>query len=318
MHYSIILNPTAGNGYAKTVWPQIKQALDQGQVDYDSQVTKYPDHATYLAQKLAAAADPATTVVIAIGGDGTLHEVLNGLMKVHQSADQLPLAYIPAGTGNDFARGYGISLDPLTALQQILAADSNQRINVGHYHDAIKKQDNYFVNNVGIGFDAAIVSRTNASQAKKKLNKHHIGRFSYLSQALGVLYDQQPFTLMLEEGHSRTYFPKAYIVIASNHPFIGGGFKIAPGASVKEPALDLVIAERKNWVVTAWQLWKFARGKLIHSRAAHHFHAARFHYVTTSLEFGQVDGEEMGNRFMDLTLSVASYPFHQQSTLHQK
>ncbi|WP_373841689.1 diacylglycerol kinase family protein [Limosilactobacillus sp.] len=317
MHYSIIINPIAGNGYAKSAWPAVHQALDQAQIDYDYRFTKRAGQATYFATKLAEKSQPTNTVVIAMGGDGTLHEVLNGLLKTakkHQTS-RLPLAYIPAGTGNDFARAYGIILDPVKALQQILATDHPQVINIGHYRDAIKNQDHYFLNNVGIGFDAAIVSRTNFSKAKKKLNRHHrIGHFAYASQALGVLYDQAPFTLMAQGDHEREFFSKAYIAIVTNHPYIGGGFRIAPTATIKEPALDLVVAERKNWLVTFWQLIQFARGKLADSRFAKHYHGHQFHCTTTSLEFGQVDGEEMGNQFMDLTMSVATYPFWQTST----
>ena len=92
---------------------------------------------------------------------------------------------------------------------------------------------------------------------------------------------------------------------------MGGRFKIAPNASLDEPSLDLVVAERKNWLITFWQVWRFVHGKLAGSRFAKHFHGKNFHCTTTSLEFGQVDGEEIGNQFMDLLISTASYPFHQ-------
>jgi YegS/Rv2252/BmrU family lipid kinase len=320
MPYSIIINPTAGNGYAKEAWPAIQHELDSSQVDYHHQFTKYAGHATYLATKLAQSQmSQETTVVIAMGGDGTLHEVLNGLIKGAPNRP-LPLAYIPAGTGNDFARAYGISLDPRTALRQIMDADQTRTINIGHYRDAIKKTDHYFLNNVGIGFDAAIVSRTNSSKAKRKLNRHHqLGHFAYASQALAVLYNQAPFSLMAQGEHGREFFEKAYIAVVTNHPYIGGGFQIAPTASLDQDGLDLVIAERRSWPTTFWQLIQLAHGKLMDSRLANHYHGRRFHVTTTSLEFGQVDGEEMGNQFMDLTMSTATYPFRQQSlTENQK
>ena len=128
-----------------------------------------------IAHRFASAA--ATHVVMVVGGDGTLHETLNGLIKANSS---LPLAYIPAGSGNDFARGYGLSQDPMTALQQALDAQHPTPINVGHYYDAIKQEEGYFLNNLGVGFDAAIVSQANASSAKKRLNRWHLGNLSYL------------------------------------------------------------------------------------------------------------------------------------------
>lgn len=310
MHFSIIINEIAGGGNAKDAWQKVKARLDQLKIDYTFQTTKAADHAIYLGRKLAERlAGSSDEIVLVIGGDGTLHQVLNGMMKSEANRRHpLPIAYIACGTGNDFARGYGIDLDPLVALDQILAAKQATLISIGHYFEAIKNEEGFFLNNVGIGFDASIVSRTNNSKQKKKLNHFHLGHLSYLSNALGALYDQEPFELMVENQRHREFYRKSYIVIVSNHPFIGGGFKIAPDTSLYDPNLELVVAERKNWVLTLIQLWRFARGKLAYSRFAHRYHTQQLRYSTTSLEFGQMDGEEMGNRFVDLTLDTIAYP----------
>ncbi len=270
MNYSIILNRHAGNGNAEKAWSSIKPVLDQQQIDYHMETTKYPNHGEYLASQIAQSHNARSTIVIAIGGDGTLHQVVNGLMKTAKRLNKKPLAvgYIPAGTGNDFARGYGISMHPQRAL-----------------------------------------NRANTFKAHHK--KNHIGRFTYLQKAIGVIYDQEPFTLMIQAGRERFIFPKAYIAITSNHPFIGGGFKVAPSASLKKPSLELVVAERKGWPMTIWQLLQLARGKLDQSKFAHHFQSNNLHITTTSLEFSQTDGEEIGNRFIDLTLDISQYPIWQ-------
>lgn len=312
MHYSIILNLNAGNGYAKQIWSTVKAQLDSQQCSYDYQITKPSQPIEFLTRKIIQAhPDPANTTVIAIGGDGTLHDTLNGLIKAENGGPKVPLAFIPAGSYNNFAQGYGISLDPVKALNQILTANTTRQVNLGHYIDAIKHQDGYFLNSLGIGFDAAITSQINRSAKKKRGRKRSRSHLKELSRALGVLYNQQAFSLMVQGAHGREYFPKAYIVIANNHPFIGDHFKLAPTASIDENALDLTIAERKNWLLTFWQLHLLNHGKLTQSRFATHFHAKNFHFNTTSLEFGQVDGKEMGNRFMDITLSTSQYPFRQ-------
>lgn len=310
MHYEIILNPTAGNGRAEKTWEMLKPQLD-GQLDYSLHQTTYAKHEEYLAKKIAEVySNNSKTIVLVIGGDGTLHNVLNGLKK---NGATLPLSYIPTGTGNDFARGFGISLNPEKALQQILSTSQPHSISIGHYTEAIKKEEGYFLNNIGIGFDAAIVSRTNSSNAKKRLNKLHLGHFSYLSKAFGVIYDQQPFQLMLQENGHHQLFPKAFIVVATNHPYIGGGFQIDRTADINEAAINMVVAERKNWLLTLWEVIQFGRGRLAQSRFAQRFHSQKLHYTTTSLEFGQIDGENMGNRFYDLTVDTSSYPFWQST-----
>lgn len=308
MHYSIIINPQAGNGSGEKAWQTIAGQLNQADIRYRHYLIKEPGDARYFATRIGKNHDSESTVIV-IGGDGTLHDVLNGLIKaVPNHADQIPLAYIPVGINNDFAKGYGISLSPEKALQQILAATDAHRINIGRYHDAIKDQDRYFLNNLGIGFDAAITSQVSGIAKRRR----PLGRFAYLRHAISVLYNQQPFNLMVQHQGGREFFKKSYIVIAANHPYIGGRFEIAPTATLNNPSLDLIIAERKNWLITFWQIRQLAHGKLANSRFATHFTGRNFHCTTTSLEFGQVDGEEMGNQFMDLLISNSSYPFRQQ------
>lgn len=311
MHYEIIVNETAGNGNAKHAWSTVQNILEQQNVDYTAHLTSHTHHEAYIASKLAGRNLKETTVIV-IGGDGTLHNALNGLEQGRPATEpQLPLAYIPSGTGDDFARGYGISMKPERALQQILTADHAYPTNIGTYTEAIKNEHGFFLNNIGIGFDAAIVSRTNHSSAKKRLNRTHLGRFSYLSKAIGVIYDQQPFSLMVQANGHRDAFAQAFIVVATNHPFIGGGFKVVDTANIDDPAIDMVVAERKNWLQTLWVIRAFARGKLSRSKWTRHYHVPKVHYTTTSLEFGQIDGEEMGNRFFDLTVGNTQYPFFQ-------
>ncbi|MBB1062338.1 diacylglycerol/lipid kinase family protein [Limosilactobacillus fastidiosus] len=306
MHYEIILNPTAGNGKAQKTWNILRPSIE-GQLDYSLHQTSYSKHEVFLAKKISTNSNK-NTVVIVIGGDGTLHNVLNGLINAGAS---FPLSYIPAGTGNDFARGYGISLNPEKALQQILSTTEARTITIGHYFESIKKEEGFFLNNIGIGFDAAIVSRTNSSSTKKRLNRIRLGSLSYLSKAFGVIYDQQPFQLTLQEQNHHYIFPKAFIVVATNHPYLGGGFQIDHSAKIEEDAINMVIAERKNWLLTLWEVIQLARGKLAESRFAQRFHANKLHYSTTSLEFGQIDGENMGNRFYDLTINTSHYRFWQ-------
>ena len=311
MHYSVIVNPVAGGGKTRQVWKQAAPLITSHGDDFTVMFTKRPGHATYLAGQLARRLrGQKQQVVLAIGGDGTLNQVLNGLMENGiPKIERVPLAYLPAGTGNDFARGFGLSQNPLEALEQVLSAKKAVRITIGEYNEAIKHEHCYFLNNIGIGFDAAIVSRTNASKSKKKLNRIKLGSFSYLANALAVLYNISSFPLSVDTGRFHDHYSQATIVISSNHPYIGGGYRIAPEVSVFDDNLELVVAERRNWLLTFWECLQLARGKLSQSRFAHVYRGQRLHYSTTSLEFGQYDGEEMGNRFVDLTVSLDHYPF---------
>lgn len=308
MHYSIILNPTAGNHNGAKVWIDIRQRLEQAQVDFSVQTTRDVASAAYFARRLATHS-PLNTTVLVIGGDGTLHDVLNSLIvNTPAGIQRLPLAYLPVSKLSRFARAYGISLEPATALQQVLAADSSESVHIGHYHDAIKDSDGYFLNSIGIGFDAALLNR---HKHPSKRQKFRWGRLAFLSRAATILYNQQPFQLMVNGSAGRTLAPTAYIAMVANHPFTDGRIQMATASSINNAGLDLIVAERHGWPLTLWQLHQFYHGQLPNSRWALHQSGTNFHLTTTSLEFCQIDGENTGNRFVDMSIDSASYPFRQ-------
>lgn len=310
MHYSVILNPTASNGHAKEVWGSIKQQFEQAGVDFDLQTTKKAADAEYFTRRLCQQRRASNTTVVVVGGDGTLHDVLNGLEKAARSLKKelLPLAYIPTSNLSRFAQAYGISLDPNKALQQVLGASQVEKVIVGHCNDAIKNQHGYFLNSIGIGFDAALLSHSRKAKRRKKFRWR---RFSFLSHALSVIYDQQPFQLMVTQQQHRFLYPKAYIVLIANHPYLDCGVKLSSANNLTQPSLELLTVERRGWPITFWQLLQLYRGKLGQSRFANHLTANNLHLTTTSLEFSQTDGEDQGNRFIDITVDVTTYPFRE-------
>lgn len=309
MTFLIILNEHAGSGNAKDTWKIIEPILQKERIDYTFQISQYAGHTTYLAKQYVKNIQTVDhPVILIIGGDGTLHEALNGALSIAQS-NPVPLAYIPAGSGNDFARGLGMSAKPLTALRQILDCQQPVMINIGRYEETMKNEKGFFINNIGIGLDAAVVSRTNTSASKRRLNKYHLGSLSYLSSVTSALYNQEPFPLMVQVGKTRTLFQKALLVTTSKHPYFGGGVDILPDASVYKPELELIVIERTNWLIILWVAILIALSKHLKSRFVHIFRNPSIHLTTTSIEHGQIDGEIMGNRFFDLHMSVSQYPF---------
>ncbi|WP_461239651.1 diacylglycerol/lipid kinase family protein [Paucilactobacillus sp. N302-9] len=309
MEFLIILNKHAGSGTAAKVWQQIEPELNRRQVDYQLKISQYPGHTTYLAKQYAIhATNPSQAVLLVIGGDGTLHQALNGALQANLSV-KLPLAYIPAGSGNDFARGLKMKTNPLAALNQILNCQKPIDIHIGQYRENIKNESGYFVNNIGVGFDAAVVSQTNSSTSKKRLNKYHLGSLSYLSSVIGVLYHQSNFELNVETDSAHDIYRQAFLVTTSNHPYFGGGVAILPSASVFDDNLELAVFEKKNWLVLVWVAILLMFGKHLNSRFFHHYKSPHIRVTTTSLEYGQIDGEVMGNRFFDLQMNVSQYPF---------
>lgn len=309
MHYEIIINPTSGSGNGKQVWQTISQELTARHISFSPHFSQYAGHPRLITHQLLQDIQNQSTCIIVVGGDGTLHEVMTGLMQTCQN-DPIPVAYIPAGTGNDFARGYGIPRRPLEALEQILQNQHPRFINVGQFVN--NNEHGIFLNNFGIGFDAAIVHQTNASRMKKFLNHHHLGSLSYISKAIGVLIHQPSFDVQVNLDAHHYHFPNGFLVVSSNHPYIGGGIKIAPDQKIDQTELELVVLEKNGPLKLLGAIILFALGKVDHSKYAHIFRGTKINYQISPAQYGQIDGEELSRQSFNLQLSCSNYPFWEQ------
>lgn len=310
--FYIIVNEAAGGGKVKHEWPKIKAELDSLSVHYQFQKTIYSGHATKLAEDLCASIRPAinqNAVILAIGGDGTLHETLTGTKQyftIHPDKELIPIAYLPIGSGNDFARAAGLSLNWKTSLQQILNCHQPKPISIATFNNHEDNETGYFVNNFGIGFDATIVFKANHS----KIKKHPFwGRFSYLIALLGVLMSFKPFPLKLTTNNNTTNYKQAFLVTASNHPYFGGGVKILPKASILSPQLELIIVEKPSIIQLILFLIMLPLGKHLNLKFVHHLVSDHFRLTTDVPRYGQIDGEETGDRLFDVSFGISSYPF---------
>lgn len=313
--YDIIINELAGSGHGQTVWDIVKPLLEQRQIVFEYRVSEYAGHtirlATEFAEKRRLSTKSVTTVLLVIGGDGTLNEALNGLMQV-PTDDPMPLAYIPGGSGNDFARGLGMATEPSIALAQVLNNMRARPLNIGYYHETLKNDHRYFVNNVGLGFDAQIVDDTNRSKKKGKL-----GHWAYLSNALKAYSQQESYPLTVHVDHQRDQYRHAFLCTVSNHPYFGGGVKILPQANIHDDQLELIVVEEPHWWTILWLfLLLLMGGRHLNSRFVHHYRNAKLHLLVNSVEIGQMDGQTIGNRNYDLYLSTQPYPFWIDTSIH--
>ena len=311
MKYMFLINPLAGSGKGRQVWRQLALLLDEQRVDYEKVTSTRLGHPRQLARQVAQTR-PDINCLVVVGGDGTLHEAIAGLLS-NRRTSTLPVAYVPAGTGNDFARGYGISTRPRQALRQILENNCRHVINVGRFYDHASQKQGIFLNNLGIGFDAAIVHATNHSRAKDFLNHHHLGTFSYIVKAVRVLFTQPIFRVQVNvAGSGEQVFDRAFLLIASNHPFIGGGIRVAPDQRVDQQQLELVVLAKAGRLSIIRSIILFACGRLPGSRHTQVFRGTKLRYHLSPAQYGQVDGEELGRHAFELDLSCTSYPVWQQ------
>lgn len=214
-----IVNPVSANGKGAAVWRSVERLLQNRNIPYIVRFTDGPRQGAALARELAE--HERVSVVAAVGGDGTVHEAANGLFAVRSGK---PLGFIPAGSGNDFARGHGIPADPEAALDLLLNAEAVRRI------DVIRIGGRIAVASAGAGLDGRVARVTNEAAYKDWLNRMKLGRAAYVLSLLRVLasYRTGNATIIVD-GRSHA-FRSVWLIAAANTPTYGGGMRICPGA----------------------------------------------------------------------------------------
>jgi diacylglycerol kinase (ATP) len=217
----IILNPMADMGNAWRVARDLRSITEQhGGVDWSG--TVYPGHAIQLARQ---AGEEGYDIVIAMGGDGTVHEVVNGLMQAAENKRPI-LGVVPVGSGNDFAHSIQASKDSNVALTRALTGDASS-VDLGLMTDEINGRSEYFDNTLGLGFGAIVTIRSHKLPILR-------GFLMYLAAVLQtIILDHNPIKMQIETDDQKWEQSVIYLVLC-NGPREGGGFLIAPEAKIDD------------------------------------------------------------------------------------
>lgn len=306
----IIYNQRAGNGQSKSTWKKIADFLKANKIPFELHKTKSDGDGVRIAKKIADKVSLNERVLV-IGGDGTLNQALNGVKQSKQP--DTPLAYIPSGSGNDFSRGIKIKKQkPLILLQKILAMSQPIQIDIAQATDLNDKHEKqqYFVNNIGIGFDASTVYFTNHSKRKDILNNLRMGTLAYVSSLLKVIRLQKGFPIDVFYQGQKKHFENAYIVTATNHPYFGGGIAIDPKATPFDHKLDLVVVNKitgKTFIKLFTKL--LTNGSHLQDKNVWYIQEPEFTIWDRHEEQGQMDGEELGKHHFHYQFQSTTHDF---------
>lgn len=279
---TVILNPTAGRGAGARLSPQIAGWLKSCGLDFDLVATAAPGHATTLARDAVAQGRES---VIAVGGDGTANEVLNGLIQAGNGPGGTALGILPIGTGNDFAFGAGLSLD-LQAACQVATRGQSRMLDVGRVQ-ADGQDVRYFGNGMGIGFDAM------ANIESRKLKRLR-GSLLYLVAVLRTLafYYDAPRTTICVDGED--FVQPCLLISIMNGCRMGGGFYITPDSQMDDGLLDLCVASQVSRAKMMRFVPRFMRGTHITDSDITMNQGRRVTVVSESPWAAHVDGEIYG------------------------
>jgi len=265
--YYFIVNPAAARGKAARVGERVKDLCKDRNVDFKLVYTDKPGDATNLAD----AAKNEFECIVAVGGDGTINEIVNGLI-----GGSSKLGIVPVGSGNDFVRALDIP-HKLSKAIDLLLEMKTRKIDIG------QAGDRYFQNGLGIGFDAWVVQET--------LKVHRLrGTAIYLYSVLKTIYSYKPPLIKIEYNDvSRE--EKFYMITVGNGISLGGGFKLTPNASLDDGLFDLnIIRDSKKWEVYQ-NLFSVFTGKHIYLEQVTTDRADHISILSNESFAAHVDGE---------------------------
>lgn len=289
----VIVNPTAGRGRAGRQVGEIRRLLGPKASDWVWLHTRKRGDGEVLAR---SAAEAGTRLVVAVGGDGTLHEVVNGVLGTGAA-----VGLIPFGTGNDLARALGLFGSLETACRALTEGVTKQ-IDVGVIEGLGTDGPRHFLVLAGTGFDARTAQTVNAGIRGLS------GPLAYVWGAVLTLKQFTPFALTLTlDGETRR--TEAMFVSFANAPTTGGGMLIAPGAAVDDGCLDICLVETVPKATLLFQLSQVFSGKHVLHPAVTMLKAQS---VTVEADPPQpllIDGEVCGTTPATIKLLPGALPF---------
>ncbi len=232
-----IINEKSKSGNAKQIWMDIEEVLKVRNVSYQAFVSEYRGHAGKLAAEICAM-DDDDICLVAVGGDGTANEVINGITDF----EKVRFGVVPTGSGNDLARGLSLSKDPKNGVIHILNAMKKTRedtwcMDLGEVSFGEEKR--LFAISAGIGLDALVCKKALKSKIKDLLNKIRLGKLTYLVLTVQSLFTMQTADAELifdqEEGLQKRGM---IFTAAMNFKAEGGGVPMAPAASARDGKLS--------------------------------------------------------------------------------
>ena len=232
----VILNPAAGHGNGARLLPSIETSLTRHALDYDLVCTDHPGHAIALTGQ---AVQDGVEMIVAAGGDGTLNEVVNGLMQARLTGRPLPvLGVLCAGRGNDFSGSIGIP-EEIDLACGLLKTGQARLLDIGRVTGGIHPEGRYFINCVGVGFDA--VGTIEAAKLPR-----WGGSLSFLIAILKTIFLYNHAPLATIEFGGQTLEQRSLMISIMNGRRLGGQFFMAPDSKPDDGLLDLCIAEQMS------------------------------------------------------------------------
>lgn len=295
----LIVNPTSGNGKSKKSWQHISTLLTNQGIRFSFAFTEYSKHESELVQH---AINNGFTKIISVGGDGTLHHIVNGIMSQNNvETTTIQLAVIPIGTGNDWVKTYNI---PANIEKSILTLKKGRSVLQDIGKLTTENNTNIYFNNVaGIGYDGYVVNKL------KKLKK--FGGIAYLLSGIYglLLYKKVYFTI---EINNQIIKEKCLMTIFGICKYSGGGMKFTKDVDPSDGLLDITIAKNLTLLDLILNLPKLYNGNIVHHKKVTTYKTGSIKVTPTSTiekPFIQADGELIDSGSVEVSIVKKAIQF---------
>lgn len=284
----VIVNPASGNGRARKRWPETATALMDRGLEHQVTFTSGPNDATAIARRLALG---GAKTIVAVGGDGTVNEIINGMLEDGQPVNPATrLLVLPSGTGKDLGRTLGTG--QIDAAINALLDDSTTSMDIGSITYTTRNGEQvtrYFANVADLGLGATVAERI--SRSSKRLG----GLLTYLIAAIQSIVSYRPGTIVVEIGEDRIFSGAANMVVLANGQYFAGGMHVAPTATICDGLLEMYILAdvgRKSLLTSL--LPRVYRGKHVGKPGVFHVRAGSVTIRCDGEMLLEMDGEQVG------------------------
>lgn len=290
-----VMNPIAGKKDYKIVWNEIDKSLTSNNIEHQIYFTNSRKDAE---KQVIKKAEEGFVNFIAIGGDGTVHEVVNGIMKqTIRPSEDITLAVIPVGTGNDWAKHHGINYDMDRLCASIKSGTTrNQDVGIASFNRNGVHLTEYFNNVAGMAYDAFVVEEL--EKRKSKPNK-----FIYIFSVLSMLFRYKLQEAKVKYG-DKEILKRFYTINVGICKYSGGGMSLVPHAIHDDGLLAVTLAGQLNKFEVLLNTYRFYNESLIKHPKIESFQVKNMHVTSIEKEpiYLELDGETAGHNPVEFTI----------------
>lgn len=288
--WSVIVSSRSGGGKAHHDWPAISKLLKDRHISFVEHITDHAYHAIELAKE---AVKEGFRRLLVIGGDGAIHEVLNGLYSQDEvNPSEVVLGLIPVGSGNDWSRLHDIPHEYGAAADLIALADTHIRVqDVARVHTMMdgKPYCRYMVNIGGLGFDSEVCHRFDLAK-----ERGHAGDRQYLKSLLSGFISYKSLKFRVAVDGEEFYRGTAFSVALGIGRYCGGGMMQTPDAVPDDGLIDVtVVGELSKWKFIS-KVPSLFKGDIYRHKEVHHTRGRQIDISAAPYSYMEVDGEPVG------------------------